>query len=503
MNKIIVSALLLSGMAANAQQQQVGINTATPKATLHVEAGASQNKGVIIPRITAAEMKTMTAGLGADHHSMMTYLKGQMPTADRTGKLVEVNDEGYYFYNHTAAKWEKVTTGENVFRIVKHPSKVGYNHITKDAGVGGNGTSAGASEYNIAIGQDALYSNTTGSSNVAMGSDALKANTSGRYNIAIGVSALKVNTLGENNIGLGVGIAHSNVSGSNNVALGVGALWNNVSGKENINMGYYSGHWVKGNGNIHIGNHTNSADTPTELDNVIAIGSFTSDGSHPLTPATGQDNVILLGNTSPNAPKVGIGTYKPSAKLEVNTGSTAGAVKIVDGTQGAGKVLTSDANGLATWKDQRLVMIQGVKGSGVTIPINTTGNKFVYTNSKITLPPGKYLVTVQCLMTVGTTDYSNGHIWLRTTFSDSPNPATFSHSPDVSATNSGTLISGLLPQGSRFSMLSGSVIINNTGTSPKTYYYIAGSLSVTPGTTRPLKNFAGDSEWSIIAVPMQ
>jgi hypothetical protein len=41
---------------------------------------------------------------------------------------------------------------------------------------------------------------------------------------------------------------------------------------------------------------------------------------------------------------VGIGTVNPLAKLDV-----AGTIKITDGTQGAGKVLTSDANGLATW----------------------------------------------------------------------------------------------------------------------------------------------------------
>jgi hypothetical protein len=42
---------------------------------------------------------------------------------------------------------------------------------------------------------------------------------------------------------------------------------------------------------------------------------------------------------------VGIGTSSPSAKLDV-----AGTVKIADGTQGAGKVLTSDASGNATWQ---------------------------------------------------------------------------------------------------------------------------------------------------------
>lgn len=42
---------------------------------------------------------------------------------------------------------------------------------------------------------------------------------------------------------------------------------------------------------------------------------------------------------------VGIGTINPGAKLEI-----AGDIKIVDGTQGAGKVLTSDATGSASWQ---------------------------------------------------------------------------------------------------------------------------------------------------------
>lgn len=42
---------------------------------------------------------------------------------------------------------------------------------------------------------------------------------------------------------------------------------------------------------------------------------------------------------------VGIGTGSPTSKLEV-----AGQVKITGGTPGAGKVLTSDANGLASWQ---------------------------------------------------------------------------------------------------------------------------------------------------------
>jgi hypothetical protein len=42
---------------------------------------------------------------------------------------------------------------------------------------------------------------------------------------------------------------------------------------------------------------------------------------------------------------IGIGTWEPGAKLEV-----AGQVKITGGSPGAGKVLTSDASGLASWQ---------------------------------------------------------------------------------------------------------------------------------------------------------
>gem|GEM_PF-3288304 len=53
--------------------------------------------------------------------------------------------------------------------------------------------------------------------------------------------------------------------------------------------------------------------------------------------ADGSANNYLAGN-------VGIGTNNPSAKLEI-----AGQIKITGGSPGDGKVLTSDANGMATW----------------------------------------------------------------------------------------------------------------------------------------------------------
>jgi hypothetical protein len=55
--------------------------------------------------------------------------------------------------------------------------------------------------------------------------------------------------------------------------------------------------------------------------------------------------IIIASSYAVNAQNVGIGTNTPAAKLDV-----IGNIKITDGTQAAGKVLTSDTAGLASWQ---------------------------------------------------------------------------------------------------------------------------------------------------------
>jgi hypothetical protein len=55
--------------------------------------------------------------------------------------------------------------------------------------------------------------------------------------------------------------------------------------------------------------------------------------------------VVLHASVAQN---VGIGVTTPGAKLDVG-----GNIKITDGTQGAGKILTSDNNGLASWQTRK------------------------------------------------------------------------------------------------------------------------------------------------------
>ena len=98
---------------------------------------------------------------------------------------------------------------------------------------------------------------------------------------------------------------------------------------------------------------------------------------------------------------VGIGTTSPASKLEVQ-----GAVKIVDGTQGVGKVLGSDAAGLASWKSsdaQSAIAAADVSRGALPIGANCPlGGS--YTTSGVTLQPGIYIYTLySCAGQLGVT----------------------------------------------------------------------------------------------------
>lgn len=76
-----------------------------------------------------------------------------------------------------------------------------------------------------------------------------------------------------------------------------------------------------------------------------APGGLSAGSAAGNTPYWNGSTWITTNNTLYNdGSNIGIGTTSPSAKLDVS-----GTVRIADGTQGAGKILTSDATGLASW----------------------------------------------------------------------------------------------------------------------------------------------------------
>jgi hypothetical protein len=242
------------------------------------------------------------------------------------------------------------------------------------------------------------------------------------------------------------------------------------------------------NAMLRIGNNTEGLD-------IGKAGSANNFASWLQSGFNGNTDPLSL---QPLGGNVGIGTTNPSNLLHVNSASS-GAVRIVDGTQAAGRVLTSNATGVGTWQSPGIENIIGtLDATGVSLPFSLTTN-FVQTNSSITLPPGRYAVNVTMLLARNSSTLPSppdSFFWVRSTFSDS-NAANPLPSPDIVGSS---LASGNFGGTSVFAMLTGTIIINNTTAGNKIYYYVGGRC-VTFSTAETLTGF-GSTSWaenSIIA----
>jgi hypothetical protein len=179
---------------------------------------------------------------------------------------------------------------------------------------------------NVAIGDRAMYNNTTGSSNTALNATALFQNTTGSYNIALGQQALYNNTTGSTNVAQGFQAMINNSTGDSNVGIGASALAFsgagsqntavgaaasfNTSGSQNSSLGSYAGSTnTAGNSNTHLGYYADG--TANNFSTSTAIGAMAK---------VGCSNCLVLGGTGADYANVGIGTTTPSRLLTVQGG---------------------------------------------------------------------------------------------------------------------------------------------------------------------------------------
>ncbi len=208
----------------------------------------------------------------------------------------------------------------------------------------------------FAIGQNASAGNT---SNYAFGKSA---NASGSNAYAIGEGAIssqnKSYAIGQSSTASGTSSyafgESSQATATNSYAIGAGAR-SGASGAIALGNGASS----TSNNTLALGNQSQATNN-----NATALG-YQAASNHQNAVAIGPattavDNSIILGNTintstdSYSATKVGIGTSAPTAKLQVD-----GTLRYVDGNQSAGRVLTSDANGNATWQNVQATTAYG------------------------------------------------------------------------------------------------------------------------------------------------
>lgn len=148
-------------------------------------------------------------------------------------------------------------------------------------------------------------------------------------------------------------------------------------------------------------------------------GTAANDGSISFSTNNDAVEIMRLANVA-NVGRVGIGTSTPAATLDIN-----GSLKISNGSQGTGKVLTSDATGNATWQSPSGAnkIVTGtttagfapstLNGSGFTVTRVNTGNYSVVfsipfttvpsVNATVFLSNGAYLFEMQLVKVSGVT----------------------------------------------------------------------------------------------------
>lgn len=233
-------------------------------------------------------------------------------------------------------------------------------------------------------------------------------------------------------------------------------------------------------------------------------GVFHIDSKNNTSGATNTSDDVIVTSKG----YLGVGTVAPDAALHLKSTGTqkdpVSAFQLQDGSEASGKYLVSNSDGVGSWSNVvNGNSVRGVLGAGATVNLYSAGvnNSFYDTKSYIDLPVGRWIVYVVMRMpVVKTTD--NLPYWLRTSFSD-----TSSNLLPSSYIVGSNLISGLSWFDNK-GIVYGFIIINNTTTATKRFYYIAGRTeNVSDSTTRSsytmLYGGSGDTENNIVAFQLK
>lgn len=155
-----------------------------------------------------------------------------------------------------------------------------------------------------------------------------------------------------------------------------------------------------------IGVNTENPRTLLHIDGA-STPATTNPSTGAITAAQAADDIVVT-----NQGNIGIGTITPTTRVDIISQTAGGAIKIVDTTQGVGKMLVSDANGVGTWGSvigswfaildgsypvtyQTATTLRQIKSFTVGILSSALTGSVNTTAGTITVPyTGKYRVTV-------------------------------------------------------------------------------------------------------------
>ena len=379
--------------------------------------------------IPLASTASVTAGLisntdyNAFNGKVAGVTSGEGVTVSRTGNIATVNlaaagTAGTHAKVTTDA-YGRVTAGTTLVEADLPPHSAALlTSGTLSVANGGTGLSSAPATDQIPIGNGTGYSLAT----LSAGSGISISNSSGSVTVsATGDATTKVSKSGDIMTGTLTLPANGLVAGTNqlvlvggNVGIGTTGPTSVLDVRGDLTIGgpggtaapirlktSSSGKAIKVQGT----HDNNDPALVTEIglydntnNNIMAFfGDMSTSDNHTVVWAR-NDLRLLPGSGSAevrftSTGNVGIGITSPGAKLDIN-----GTIKISGGTPGAGKVLTSDANGLASWSTAAVGSITGITaGTGLTgggtsgsvtlnADVGTTANKLVQLDATAKLP---------------------------------------------------------------------------------------------------------------------
>jgi hypothetical protein len=253
-----VLASSLYGTNIYSSSAQYGINTSTPAYNFDINGTARIANTPTITTATKALVKDPSTGQISEQN--LPSISNLVPYTGATGNV----DLG---------------TNNLMADSLTSTNDISVNGMRIGRGKGNNNT-------NQAIGNQALYSNTSGANNIANGVQTLQYNTSGSFNIGIGNRALHFNQRGDYNTANGYDALYYS-SGSDNTALGYYAGRNLSAGSYNIAIGSTTNFpSTTGSYQLNIGNEIYGKYVGDPFNTVqISIGTDTPNGSNMLTVA--------------------------------------------------------------------------------------------------------------------------------------------------------------------------------------------------------------------------
>ncbi len=217
-------------------------------------------------------------------------------TDSLTGVLLSVNDiSGIPIFEVSSDDTVKMGTFGAEGLIVSGSDVTLRNDATINSLTVGRGN--GNILTNVALGDEALLSNTTGGFNTAVGNRALLKNTTGFCNTAVGSYALACNTTASRNTAMGSLALCATTTGANNTAMGFYALRQNTTGTCNTALGNRALQCnTTGTCNTAVGNYALCSNT-TGIRNT-ALGNFALRNNTTGVCNTAVGNLALRSNTT-------------------------------------------------------------------------------------------------------------------------------------------------------------------------------------------------------------